>query len=240
MGQLVEAKVRQITEEEAAYALREAWKKLYNVYPSIESLALLWSQWALETGRGKSIWCYNFGNIKKNYKPDDGHDWCMFRCSEIINGKNKWFDPPSPQTHFRAYPTMVDGAFDYINFLAKKTRYAKAWEQVKKGNPAAFSHELKVAGYYTANEELYTKGVVKLTEEFKKKADKLLAWAPPVSKPAEPDPITPKEDPKPEPERGSSDEYEVIPPKEPPQEKTISDYIFLIFKSIFELIKNIK
>lgn len=178
MGHFVKDEVKKISEGEATYALREAWFRVYGQYPTTNSLALLWAQWALETGRGKAIHNYNFGNLKRG--KDDPTDWTMFRCSEILNGREVFFDPPHPQTHFRAYPTAIDGALDYIKFLSKKTRYAKAWEAVKKGDPAEFSHELKVAGYYTANEARYTAIVVKLTEEFKSKAKILLEWRPTV------------------------------------------------------------
>lgn len=178
MGIFLEDEVKQIGEGEATYSLREAWKTIYGTYPSNKSLALLWSQWALETGRGKAIHCYNFGNLKRS--SDDSTDWTMFRCSEILNGKEVFFDPPHPQTHFRAYHTAIDGAADYILFLSKRKRYAKAWVQVQKGDAAAFSHELKVAGYYTANEARYTEMVVKLTTEFLGKVNKLLEWRPPV------------------------------------------------------------
>lgn len=174
MGQLIEAKKTVLSEGEAVYALREAWKKLYGEYPSNDSLALLYAQTALETGRWRSIWCYNFGNIKRS----GDEDYCMFRCNEVINGKLEWFDPPHRQTWFRAYPSALDGAYDYICFLSQKKRYKSAWEAIKIGNPTLYSHNLKVAGYYTANETLYTKGVVSLTNEFKRKADKLLAWTP--------------------------------------------------------------
>ena len=178
MGKIIEDKITKITEEEACYYLREVWNKMYNEYPSKDSLALLWAQWALESGRGFFCHCYNWGNIKKVHLPDDGHDWCMFRCNEILNGKAEWFDPPHPQTHFRAYPSPLEGAFDYVNFLANRKRYKPAWEEVKKGDPIAFSHQLKVCGYYTASESLYTKGIVRLTNEFKKKYDKLIQWKP--------------------------------------------------------------
>jgi hypothetical protein len=174
MGQLFEAKVKQISEGEAAYSLREAWKKLYGEYPSLNSLALLWSQWALETGRGKSIWNYNFGNIKVS----GDEDYTMYRCNEVINGKVEWFDPPHKQTWFRSYGSAIDGAYDYIKFLSQKSRYKAAWQAIIKGDPAIFSHELKVAGYYTAEEEGYTHNVVSLTTEFKSKADTILTWQP--------------------------------------------------------------
>jgi len=181
MGQLIPDEVKQISEGEAACALREAWKLLYNQYPSLDSLALLWSQWALETGRGKAIHCYNFGNLKRS----GDEDYCMFRCNENINGKWEWFDPPHKQTWFRAYPTAVDGAFDYVKFLSQKRRYLKAWQAVRLGDAALFGHELKIAGYYTANEIQYTKGLVRLADEFKKKSATMLAWKPKEEKRSE-------------------------------------------------------
>lgn len=174
MGKLIEDKIKQISEGEAAYALREGWNKLYGDYPSVDSLALLWSQWALETGRGKAIHCYNFGNIKRS----SDEDYCMYRCNEILNGKVEWFDPPHKQTWFRAYPSAVEGALDYIKFLSQRQRYQKAWAAIQAGDPALFGHELKVAGYYTANEAQYTKNIVSLTNEFKRKSEEILAWTP--------------------------------------------------------------
>lgn len=172
MGKLFEDQIKQIDEGEAAYALREAWNELYGVYPSLESLALLWAQWALETGRGKSIHCYNFGNIKRS----GDEDYCMYRCNEILDGKLCWFYPPHKQTWFRAYSSSIDGAIDYINFLSQRTRYKKAWLAIQKGDPYLFGHELKMAGYYTADEVQYTKSIASLTKEFKKKSDQILSW----------------------------------------------------------------
>jgi hypothetical protein len=200
--QYLELSEKPLEQGEAAVALREAWKRVYNKYPSDESLALLWSQSALETGRWKKIRNYNFGNIKKRhanpkYKvKDDTHYFTMFRCNEVLKGKLKWFDPPHIQTHFRAYKTVIDGAEDYIVFVSKKKRYTKAWEQVLKGDPKAYSQELKKAGYYTASEEKYTKGVVSLTNEFLRKKETLLAWK--DLEAADTDPSgSPSSDPKP-------------------------------------------
>jgi hypothetical protein len=181
---LMQDEVKTLEQGEAAVALKAAWINFFGTDPSNDSLALLWGQSALETARWKAIHCYNYGNIKKRHAnpqfntEDDGHDWCMYRCNELLNGKLCWFDPPHPQTHFRAYSTAEEGAEDYINFVANRPRYKKAWQEVMNGDPAAYSHELKVAGYYTASENLYTRGIVSLTNEFKQRADKLLLWAP--------------------------------------------------------------
>ena len=182
--------VKKLSEAEATYGLREAWKKIYGNYPNNKQLALLWAQSCLETGRWKVIRNYNFGNIKKKFAnpkykiTDDGHKFTMFATGENLwNNTTKktewhWFEPPHLQTAFRAYGSLVAGAEDYIRFVSQKKRYVKAWAEVLKGDPKAYSHELKVAGYYTAPEELYTKGVVRLTEEFLKKADVLTKYKP--------------------------------------------------------------
>lgn len=162
MGNLVKDKLTPISEFEAGCALHEAWYKIYDEYPTINSLALLWAQCALETGRWKSIHNFNWGNIKRS----GNEDYCMYRCNEIINGNLEWFDPPHPQTFFRAYLTVTEGAYDYVKFLSQKLRYKTAWAAVIIGDPVAFSHSLKIAGYYTADEAQYTKGIVSLTREF--------------------------------------------------------------------------
>lgn len=204
MGELKEAKYTKLTEAEATYALREGWKLVFGDYPSLDALAVLWAQSALETGRWQFIWNYNFGNVKRH----DDHDWCMFKCSEIINGKNTWFEPPHPQTHFNAYTSSVDGAKEYIEFVSKRPRYQEAWARLMDGSPIKYCAALKKAGYFTADLIKYTNGVVKLTDEFKKKSATLLEYKPPVTE--EPPVIVPvptPPDPEPTPEP--------VPPKPP-------------------------
>lgn len=54
------------------------------------------------------------------------------------------------------------GAGRYIDFLADSARYRAAWRAMRSGDPHAFSHELRVAGYYTADESAYTAGLVSI------------------------------------------------------------------------------
>ena len=61
----MDSKNTPLTESEATYYLKNAWKNIYGVYPSIDSLALLWAQSAGETGRWKYLRCNNWGNIKR-------------------------------------------------------------------------------------------------------------------------------------------------------------------------------
>lgn len=196
--------IKILKEAEAAYALREAWKRIYKEYPSDNSLAVLWSKSCLETGRWKHIHRYNFGNIKR--KIDDKINlFTMFECGEevslvtaqkmitedperisivrtyIENGIKKAsikIKPGHLWSQFTAHTTAEDGAEFYIRFVSQKARYAKAWQKVILGDPVGYAHELKVAGYYTADEKQYTNGVLRLFNEFLKRKTELMSWKP--------------------------------------------------------------
>jgi flagellum-specific peptidoglycan hydrolase FlgJ len=143
---------------DVAAALSKAWAALLDETPSQESILVLLAQWTLETGGGHAMHCFNLGNAKS--VPGDGRSWCFFRCNEIIGGKAVWFDPPHPQTRFRAFGSLEEGAADYLELLHR--RFASAWPAVVAGDPAAFGHDLKAAHYYTADEHAYTALLVRL------------------------------------------------------------------------------
>lgn len=163
-----------------------AWLNLFDSPPKKESIFVLMAQSALETGRWKSIHCYNFGNIKSSDK--DGRDYCFYACNELMpikmaqnyaakspstakitavrNDGNAWiwFYPDHPASRFRAFKTLNEGATDYLGFLRRK--YSTAWQNVLIGDPAAFVHQLKIHNYFTADESSYLKGVISLFQEF--------------------------------------------------------------------------
>ncbi|MBK9496873.1 MAG: peptidoglycan-binding protein [Xanthomonadales bacterium] len=157
----VEAVRTNATVDQVRKALSISWVALFGEHPSPESICVLLAQWALETGRGNSMWNYNLGNVKSHQK--DG-DWCFFRCNEVINGKVVWFEPDHPACCFRAYPTLQQGADAYMHEL--HGRFAKAWPAVISGNPTEFSKRLKASKYYTADEGKYTSTLVSLYREF--------------------------------------------------------------------------
>jgi hypothetical protein len=143
---------------------KDLYDCLWLAWPSVdatdtctrEALLVLLAHWALETGWGHYCHCWNIGNYK--HVAGDGHTYTMFRCSEIIGGKEVFFDPPSPTCMFLAYDSLRDGALAYLTHL--HGRFAAAWPAIVAGDAAAFCHELKVQGYYTADEAQYTSGVV--------------------------------------------------------------------------------
>jgi hypothetical protein len=159
--------------------------------PAAPVLALALGKTALETGRWQSMWNSNWGNIKCSDKYE-GFYTCIV-LNEVIPGRGVvWFDPlgeltgnPAkggrlanllsdanrtvppghPQTRMRAYQTPSEGALDYCRFVAGG-RYAGAWSLLLDGDAAGYVHALKQAGYFTADEETYKRGVVSLQKEF--------------------------------------------------------------------------
>ncbi len=148
--------VTPVSKEEMFQALHDAWLKEIGSEPKKESLAILVAQWALETGWGKFMHCYNLGNAKHTDK--DGRDWTYYKCNEIIKGETVWFSPKHPACAFRAFRTLQEGAADYFTLIHK--RFSRSWPSVEAGDPSNYSHAIKQQGYYTADETSYTKGVV--------------------------------------------------------------------------------
>jgi hypothetical protein len=149
---------------EYIHAVQDGLETLMGKSPSFGHVAVLTAQSALESGRWKSMHRNNPGNIKASSTYE--YLYCQFRCNELINGKLEWFDPPHPQTNFRAFLDLEVGTLDYLRFLSQRVRYASAWEAAKRGDPAAFVHALKIAGYFTASEGPYLKAVVSLFNEY--------------------------------------------------------------------------
>lgn len=157
---LVPDQLTQCTALEAAHAIRSAWETLVGTTPSNETLACMMAQAALETGRFKLMHCWNFGNVKAG--PNYEGSYCQFRCNEVLNGKVQWFDPPHPQTNFRAFGSLEVGALKWVQSL--KEHFPRAWQAL--GMPLSFVHGLKLDRYFTADETSYAKAVASLWHEY--------------------------------------------------------------------------
>jgi hypothetical protein len=172
------------TREEVLEALWRAWLVCFGEAPKKESIWILMSQWALETGWGKSMHCFNFGNVKS--REGDGFDFCYFACNEILKNSVAqkyqaanpdtakitsvrsdgtsiiWFYPKHPGCRFRAFETLFEGAIDHLVLIRK--RFNQSWPAVLAGDPAQYGHMLRVQKYYTADESSY---VATLSSVFK-------------------------------------------------------------------------
>lgn len=162
--------ITKLDPKNVARALRSAYETVCGVTPSRECVALMVAQSALETGRWKSIHRFNLGNVKAS--PTYEGFYTQFRCNEVINGKVEWFDPPHPQTNFRAYLGLEVAALDHIRFL-QRPRYARAWQSLQGGQPLAFVEDLKRAGYFTADAGPYARAVTSLWKEYLAMLDRM-------------------------------------------------------------------
>lgn len=177
-----------VTKEQVIEALWKAWQGFFGSTPKKESIWVLASQWALETGWGRSMHNFNLGNVKS--RVGDGFDYQYYACNEILSKSEAvrlndadpehakilntradgtciiWFYPPHPGCRFRAFNTLLEGATDYITLLVK--RFDKAWPAVSSGDPAQFSHLIRQQDYYTADEAPYTAQLTSIYRSFAK------------------------------------------------------------------------
>lgn len=186
-----EPRLTPLTFEEAAEALGHALRDALGQKPSDGVLALTLAKCELETARFRSIWRWNFGNIKA------GADYVgQFTCIELNEVLTEggvrrvvWFAPGGrldrkggrvvaeahavppghPQTRMRAHANRFDGAFAYVDFMHRDKRGAvrPMWRALLLGEPVAFVRAMKAAGYFTADETTYAKAVASLFRESK-------------------------------------------------------------------------
>jgi hypothetical protein len=184
-GQQVPVQRTVVSMLDYASAVIAAWPELGDGdVPAKEAVAVLWAQYMIETG-GKSCWNWNLGNVKK--VASDGFDFmCLSGIWEgvtpaeadrlVTSGQatrdpsadharavgaghvSVLFQPPHPQTRFRAYACLAGAMREHLKLLAKK-RYAPVWPTVLAGDVNAFAHGLKAHGYFTASADAYAAGM---------------------------------------------------------------------------------
>jgi hypothetical protein len=172
--------------EEAAGAMLSALRTTMGAEPSRETLALALGKSALECGRWKSLYNWNWGNIRPS-KNGVGFYTCFPICNEIEkDGKLHWYAPQGevvsrtnltvigkryeappghPASRFKAWENAFEGAEAYCRFVAGG-RYAAAWQRLLAADAVGFVAALKKAGYMTADEKPYRDAVVSLQREF--------------------------------------------------------------------------
>lgn len=74
------------------------------------------------------------------------------------------FEPPHPQTRFRAFYSLEEAMGDHLALLQK--RFAGAWGAVLAGDYKLFAQQLKARGYFTASAEAYANGMRRAYEDF--------------------------------------------------------------------------
>ncbi|HYQ29545.1 MAG TPA: hypothetical protein VER04_20075 [Polyangiaceae bacterium] len=159
---IVANRLTPLTRQDAAAALAEAYARVTGGSPSARILALLLAHTAFETGRWQKLHNFNFGNVKAT--PSFSFI-TQFRCSEVENGVEQFFDPPDPHCNFRAYTNPADGAVDYIKVLQSRPHW---WAGLQTEDPAAFVAALATPPkYFTGDPAAYKRAMASLFDEFR-------------------------------------------------------------------------
>lgn len=171
--------------DDMEYALRVGLTSVLGHRPTDECLAVAMAKCRGETANGNAVWGHNLGNIKASETYRGNFTCITLNEVEMRNGKQRviWYDPAGelvggrgsallhaplevpdgdPSTRMIVRANVIDAGYTYIDFIFSKPRYAKARDAMLAGNPQAYAHELKMAGYYTAPEDAYTKLVMAL------------------------------------------------------------------------------
>ena len=144
-----------ITTEQASSLIAGALEEMTGEKPSSETVAVLTAQWAHETGRGASMFNYNFAGIKGTGPSG---------LTVAQRTREGWGASERTITdNFRAYRTAEEGALDYVKLLAN--RFPASFEAAKQGDAAGCVHALKREGYFTGNEDAYARSVTRIARE---------------------------------------------------------------------------
>lgn len=134
-----------IAADEAAKLLAKAYRTVTGRSASVAILGLLLAQWALETGNGKSVHNWNFGNAKRN---SGSPYYTYFTAWEMVDGQRV-----DSRMAFAAYKTALDGAVAYIKVLKSRPNW---WNGLLTGNIESFNKGLSTnPKYYTADPGTY-------------------------------------------------------------------------------------
>lgn len=154
----------QISPVRFAEIMAEAYKRVYGQSPTVQMLGMIWAQSAMESGsdKGFSLMNNNVGNISVGLNSEwvkSGQPYVHFNTTEFSSaGKGKNTD-----MYFKAFPTPLDGAIYYLNFVKKNYpgSIAAPGEPSWKGSGMAFDDAIYLASktYYTANIPGYAKGM---------------------------------------------------------------------------------
>lgn len=142
--------------EEAAQHLADAWQSVFGKPPPDEALAVLWAQWALETGRGRWMVDFNFAGVKGKAPQGGSAVWWTSEGSDA--------DSRRVRSRFRAYRSAEEGARDYVRML--KRRYPAAIRAARRGDAKGFVHALAKRGYFTSEVDAYSRALGSLARQF--------------------------------------------------------------------------
>jgi flagellum-specific peptidoglycan hydrolase FlgJ len=142
--------------------------------PSLLVAAVLFAQYAFETGWGKYCFNYNLGNVRafEAYTKNPLNDWFELPGAwEIVDGKRV-----VAGGYFRSHESLDAGMAAHLAFLAGLDRYRLAFQVLQeaalanatKANADSFARRfvraLKAAGYFTGDATDYENGASSIAQ----------------------------------------------------------------------------
>jgi hypothetical protein len=160
----VPAKRTEISKEQLTSSLKSIWPTVFKEYEMTDKgLDIITAHINLETGNTKSMFNYNFGNVKATPEWSQNHKWTSYAAGETLNGKTYKFTSKHPMAFFRAFDTLEEGISYYLQTIG--SRYKDALESAIEGDVKGFSNKLHEKGYYTADPKQYTSGMKRILGE---------------------------------------------------------------------------
>lgn len=138
--------------EQIRAAIGRALERETGTKASPKLVDTLTAQACLETASGERMYNYNFGGIKGR---GPSGATAVLRTKEVEGGREV-----SVKDGFRAYASLDEGATDYVRLV--RAKFGGSLDAASKGDLQGFAHALKQAGYYTASETDYAKGLASL------------------------------------------------------------------------------
>lgn len=120
--------------------LRDSHVETFGYEPSNKRLATAWAQVALENGQGKFLWNHNIGNIGPG---SSSHEYYIH----------------SDYTSYRSFDGFVSGGVAYWKTIGRSKIILRQFDQ---GDPSGTAISLRNSGYYGADLEQYSRGMVGL------------------------------------------------------------------------------
>lgn len=177
MGERRDAVKTPVSAEAMVSAMSVAWWRYFHAPPIPDAVRLLVAQWALETGWGRSMVCFNVGNVKA-FSTTSDYDYCYFTTWEIVSADaardmvranpatakivrfvndgrkaHVALYPDHPGCRFKAFASLEDGCLEHMGLIAE--RFSRSWPALRSGSAKEYARALKAQGYYTASVEEY-------------------------------------------------------------------------------------
>lgn len=155
-----------LTPEEATKAMAEGYRQVTGRWPTKKVLGLMVGQWALETGNGRAMRNYNFGNKKAS----GNEDYQYFSCSEVIGGQEFHYTGKHPACRFASYRSAPEGAKAFVELLKRRDHW---WKGLHTGDVNGFIAGLTTPpAYFTASPSKYAYALNNRMESYQEYVNK--------------------------------------------------------------------